>query len=218
MNIKALTAINAALIVAVVTLFILHFSGDKSQPKVDKISEVKKETKVISPEEMPENTEGLKIAYVNSDTVASYFKFSKDVEYRLKKKQAVAEAELKKMYQKYEKDRQTFEKEAPIMGQSEMQRRAQEIGVFEQQIMQKEQELNAKLGQLEAEVMTDYVYKTNEYMQEIGKTLGYDYIMSYRIGGSMLYAAPQWDITSEIVDLLNAEYEKSKQEKEPSTK
>lgn len=217
MNIKTLTAINGVLVVAVVILFVLHFSRNENHTNIDrnKNTEVKKEqeTKIISPEEMPKNTEGLKIAYVNSDTVASYFKFSKDVEYRLKKKQAVAEAELKKMYQKYETDRQTFEKEAPIMGQSEMQRRAQEIGVLEQQIMQKEQELSAKLGQLEAEVMTDYVYKTNEYMQEIGKSLGYDYIMSYRIGGSMLYAAPQWDITSEIIDLLNVEYEKSKQNK-----
>jgi outer membrane protein len=47
-------------------------------------------------------------------------------------------------------------------------------------------------------------------MQEIGKTLGYDYVMSYRVGGAMLYANERHDITNEIIKLLNERYESSK--------
>ncbi len=54
-------------------------------------------------------------------------------------------------------------------------------------------------------------------MQRIGRDLGYDYIMSYRVGGAMLYANPELDITSNVIDLLNAEYKKSKETEQPST-
>ena len=49
--------------------------------------------------------------------------------------------------------------------------------------------------------------KTNEFMQEIGKTLGFDYVMSYRVGGAMLYANSELDITFKIIELLNNQYD-----------
>ena len=52
--------------------------------------------------------------------------------------------------------------------------------------------------------------KTNDFMQDIGQRLGYDYVMSYRVGGAMLYANPNHDITNEIIELLNQEYKSLK--------
>ena len=43
-------------------------------------------------------------------------------------------------------------------------------------------------------------------MQVIGKELGYDYVLSFRIGGPMLYADPAHDITQEVIKLLNERY------------
>ena len=47
-------------------------------------------------------------------------------------------------------------------------------------------------------------------MQIIGQSLGFDYVLSYRIGGPMLYANPNLDITTRIIDLLNKKYQNSK--------
>ena len=44
-------------------------------------------------------------------------------------------------------------------------------------------------------------------MQVIGKNLGYDYVLSYRVGGPMLYANPNLNITSIVIDLLNKKYQ-----------
>ena len=44
-------------------------------------------------------------------------------------------------------------------------------------------------------------------MQEIGKEIGYDYVMSYRVGGAMLYANTNLDITPQIIELLNQRYQ-----------
>ncbi len=217
MNTKTLTITNAILVIAVIILFVLQFSSKKEvvgipKAKVDETVELND-----SSEDIEASKVDFKVAYVNSDTVAAYYDFSKHMTTKLKASQSSAESKLKGMYSKYEKRRKACEAQAPIMGQDELQRKAQEIGVLEQSIMQKEQELSASLAQKEAKVMTDYVYETDKFMQVIGKELGYDYVMSYRVGGPMLYANPELDITDQIVELLNVEYKKSKESKQPST-
>ncbi len=215
MNTKTLTYINIALIVAVIVLFGMQLSNGCCKKEEAKESPVVEEEVVI--EEVTAVPVGaIKVAYVNSDTVAKYYQFSKDITAKLKEKQASAQYKLKSLYSKYEAERADFEKQAPIMSQTEMQRKAQEIGVMEQDIMQKEQKLSAKLSETEMKVTNDYVYKTNDFMQEIGESLGYDYVMSYRIGGPMLYANPNLDITNEVVEKLNEVYKKSKETKQPS--
>jgi outer membrane protein len=216
MNIKTLTITNVVLVVAVVALFILQFNSGKETTKE---KEEKEETKEAQHEVILEQVEGqpFKIAYVNSDTVAAYYDFSKQMTTKLKSSQSSAESKLKGMYANFEKQQKAFETEAPIMGQEEMQRKYQELGAMQQTIMQKEQELSSALAQKEAEVMTTYVYETDKFMQVVGKELGYDYVMSYRVGGPMLYANPDLDITAKVVEMLNKEYKKSKESKQPST-
>ncbi len=216
MNIKTLTVTNVILVVAVVILFVLQFSSGK---EVTKVKEEKKEKKEAHLEANLEQAEGepFKIAYVNSDTVAAYYDFSKQMTTKLKSSQSSAEIKLKRMYDDFQKQQKAFEAEAPIMGEEEMQRKYQELGALQQSIMQKEQELSSELAQKEAEVMTTYVYETDKFMQVVGKELGYDYVMSYRVGGPMLYANPDLDITSKVVEMLNVEYKKSKEPKQPST-
>jgi len=209
MNTKTLTYVNVVLIIAVVALFGMQLSNGCCKKEETKEKEVLVEKQEVETAEVISIPQGaIKVAYVNSDTVAKYYEFSKDITAKLKEKQASAEYKLKSLYSKYESERLAFEKEAPVMSQAEMQRRAQEIGLMEQDIMQKEQKLSAKLSQTEMKVTNDYVYKTNDFMQEIGASLGYDYVMSYRIGGPMLYANPSLDITTEVVEKLNEVYKK----------
>lgn len=214
MNTKSLTITNVILIIAVVILFVMQFSKEKKLTKKPvEDEEVKSDTVKNEP---VEELKKFNVAFVNSDTVTTYYELSRAMTAKLKAKQTSAESKLKGLYSKYESQRKSFEEQAPVMGQQELQRKAQEIGLLEQSIMQKEQELSASLSQKEAEIMTDYVYETNDYMQQIGKELGYDYILSYRVGGPMLYANPELDITDKVIELLNAEYKKSKEIKQPS--
>lgn len=214
MNTKSLTITNVILIIAVVILFVMQFSKEKNLTKKPVEDEKVKSDTVKN--EPVEELKKFNVAFVNSDTVTTYYELSRAMTAKLKAKQTSAESKLKGLYSKYESQRKSFEEQAPVMGQQELQRKAQEIGLLEQSIMQKEQELSASLSQKEAEIMTDYVYETNDYMQQIGKELGYDYILSYRVGGPMLYANPELDITDKVIELLNAEYKKSKEIKQPS--
>ncbi|MDB9990435.1 OmpH family outer membrane protein [Flavobacteriales bacterium] len=183
-------------------LYFLHFSSSSSN---ENISSVEKALTI-----QPINEESLNIAFVNSDTVSKYYEFAKKIQKTLSTKRSEAEGQIKSKYFAYENLVQEFEKSSPIMGDREKMEKAQKIRLLEQEIMQVEQQLSGQVSRQELELTQGYIEKTSGYMQEIGKTLGYDYVMSYRLGGAMLYANEQHDITTQIINLLNERYESSK--------
>jgi|TARA_B100001094_G_scaffold109129_1_gene105027 outer membrane protein len=150
------------------------------------------------------------IAYVNSDTVSKYYEYAKKIQKDLTNKRSEAENQIKSKYFAYESLVKEFEKASPIMGDREKMEKAQKIRLLEQEIMQVEQQLSAQVSKEELRLTEGYIMKTNEFMQDIGQRLGYDYVMSYRVGGAMLYANPSHDITNEIIELLNQEYKNIK--------
>jgi len=152
----------------------------------------------------------INIAYVNSDTVSKYYEYAKKIQKDLTNKRSEAENQIKSKYFAYESLVKEFEKASPIMGDREKMEKAQKIRLLEQEIMQVEQQLSAQVSKEELRLTEDYILKTNDFMQDIGQRLGYDYVMSYRVGGAMLYANPNYDITNEIIELLNKEYESVK--------
>ena len=153
-----------------------------------------------------ENEHQMRIAFVNSDTVSKYYDFAEKIQTSLLNKRNAAENQFKYKMNNYQKLRSDFEKAAPIMGEREKMEKAQNIMALEQEIMKFEQDLSEQLAQEELKITEDYILKTHEYMQVIGKELGYDYVLSFRIGGPMLYADPAHDITQDVIELLNERY------------
>ena len=153
-----------------------------------------------------ENEHQMRIAFVNSDTVSKYYDFAEKIKTSLENKRNAAENQFKDKMNNYQKLRSDFEKAAPIMGEREKMEKAQNIMTLEQEIMKFEQDLSEQLAQEELKITEDYILKTHEYMQVIGKELGYDYVLSFRIGGPMLYADPAHDITQDVIELLNERY------------
>ena len=192
-------------IILFVLLAVLYFIQFSSSTNTENIPTVEKELAI-----QPLNEGGLNIAFVNSDTVSKYYEFAKKIQKTLTTKRSEAEGQIKSKYFAYESLVQEFEKASPIMGDREKMEKAQKIRLLEQEIMQVEQQLSEQVSRQELELTQSYIVKTNDYMQEIGKTLGYNYVMSYRVGGAMLYANERHDITNEIIKLLNERYESSK--------
>ena len=168
-----------------------------------------KKTEGNIPAVQSNTTSSIKIAYVNSDTVSKYYDFAALIQTKLLNKRSSAENQLKDKMSSYQKLRADFEKAAPIMGEREKMEKAQNIMTLEQEIMRVEQDLTDQLAQEELLLTESYILKTNEYMQIIGKELGYDFVLSFRIGGPMLYADSSHDITEEVIQLLNKRYNSS---------
>ena len=182
-------------------LFIVfkQFSNSNNvQPKKEKAS---------SKANFINNNSTSRIAYVNSDTVSKYYNYAIKIQKTLSTKRIEAEKQIKSKYFSYESLVKDFEKASPIMGDREKMEKAQKIRMLEQEIMQVEQQLSEKVTKEELRLTEEYILKTNEFMQEIGKEIGYDYVMSYRVGGAMLYANTNLDITPQIIELLNQRYQ-----------
>ena len=193
------TIIFACIAILLLKQFIL--TKDEASSEIHKIN-----TPQIKPV-INESSLKVNIAYVNSDTVSKYYNYAKKLQKSLSTKRAEAESQIKNKYSSYEVLVREFEKASPIMGDREKMEKAQKIRMLEQEIMQVEQQLSQQLSSEELRLTEKYILKTNEFMQEIGKTLGFDYVMSYRVGGAMLYANSELDITFKIIELLNNQYD-----------
>lgn len=207
MNNKSNSLITIVLAVAVVMLFILHFTG-KNNSKTTENHEEKSDTSHLSiAKPNAENgLSGLKIAYVNTDTVTKYYEYNQQLTSELMAKQVSAQNKLKKEDSKLQEDWAKFQQEAPIMGQAELERKQMEFMERDQQIRQMEQDLANSLADKGYQANNEYVIATDNYMQKIGQALGYDYIIGYRLGDLIMYANPAHDITNYVVEMLNKEY------------
>jgi len=69
-------------------------------------------------------------------------------------------------------------------------------------LMEQAQERNADANQ-----------KLRDYIKEYNKNAGYSYVLAYASSGQVLFAADSLDITDEIVDGLNKQYDEGKKKK-----
>ena len=202
--------INSILAVAIIILFVLQFSGRKNSidEKVIDIPVTDKKEQVYRAA-IPNisDSAGLKIGYVNSDTVTANYLFSKQLNADLMAKQSSAENQLRKVSKKLQEDAQKFQQAAPIMGREELERTQAELMKRQEDLQLMEYELSQKLQDKGYKSNYDYIMTTDKYLQKIGKDLGYDYIFGYRTGDLVMYANPDFDITKYVIELLNNEYQ-----------
>lgn len=206
MDVKKLTIINVVLIVAVVALFIMHFAGGKSGNNGTSSDTNAAGSDSSNVEMVNGNGKPVKIAWANSDTVTKYYDLAKKLEMSLMEDQSNAQVELEGLYSKFEKKQSALEKEAPILGQAELNMKLGELQQLEQQILMREQELQNELMNSEYQANSSYLAMTHDFIQEIGKELGYDYIFSYRLGGQLIYVPQGDDVTYELIEKLNSAY------------
>lgn len=205
MDVKKLTIINVVLIVAVVALFVMHFAcGKCDNPGTTTADEGAGEETTTVMTDGEGNT--LKIGWANSDTVTKYYELAMKFETTLMEQQIAAQSELEGLYSKYEKKKNALEKEAPILGQTELNMKLTELQELEQTIMMTEQTLQNELMNKEYAANESYLHLTHDFMQDIGKELGYDYIFSYRLGGQLIYVPQGDDVTYQLIDKLNKAY------------
>jgi outer membrane protein len=211
MNNKGSLIVNSILGLAIIILFVLHFSGDtKSNVADTTVEENVEPAAVVKKNPVDSNMVGLTIGYVNSDTVTVNYLFSKQLNADLMAKQSSAENKLRKEAEKLQADAQKFQQGAPIMGREELERTQAALMQRQEELQVMEYELSQKLQDKGYKANYDYIMATDKYLQKIGKELGYDYIFGYRTGDLVMYANPEFDITKQVIELLNNEYRADK--------
>lgn len=159
---------------------------------------------------------GFKIAYVLIDTLTSQYEYYKDVSDSFQKKQANAESTINEKGKNFTAQVQEFQRKVQSNSITQQQYETEQARL--QKLQQDIEGLQARLSnslqeeyQKELAALTDTIQNfTKSYAEE----KGYDFILCKSSGiDNVLYGAPQYDITKEVVAALNKRYAKSGKKK-----
>lgn len=193
--------VSVVLFVAVAVLYVLHFTGGKTV-----LSDHNAGSKASGSEN------GLRIAYVKADSVILNYELSQDLHDDFSKKQEAYTSEYGTKRQAFEKEAAAFQEKLQRGGFLTEQRAVQErdrlVGK-EQEIMKLDQELSNKLADIQQTNNQKILDNLMEYLKKYNETAHYDYIFN---GADVLVGDEAHNITAEVLQALNEEYNAQKTE------
>jgi outer membrane protein len=194
--------LNVVLLIAVGILYFMHFSenSDKEQetPEVESSGEYT-------------------MAYINSDSVLQNYEFFKKIQGDLQKKTAQLEAEYQNRAQGLQKEVNDYQQNASnlTMGQAR---------ALEENLMQKQQNLQLYQQKLSQDLMTEenkmsqeLYKKLSNFLREYGEANDLKMVVRFNQGSDVLYANDALDITQPVIKGLNEEYTASLAQPESDT-
>ena len=173
----------------------------------------------------PENTAsskvestGLKIAYVEVDSLMSQYQFCKDHNLLLNQKGENAQKTLAEKQRALQTHANALQKKYESNGfttRDELERAQNALAREQQDLAELEQRLMNELGNEQAQLTLEMRDSIQAFLKTYNKGKKYDYILS-RSGDNLLLANPKYDITKEVVAGLNKRY-KAKPEVKKAT-
>ncbi len=151
----------------------------------------------------------IKTAYVDTSVLMKEYQEAKDLESKYKVKAAEKGSQLESQINLFKKEASSFQVQAQAKGQAWAQQKGAELQRREQQLGQAQQALSQELQQESAVEMDSLVSSVKKYIRAYGKEKGYAYIYGTGDAATVLYAQEKYDITKDIIKLLNDKYESS---------
>ena len=158
-----------------------------------------------------------KTAYIDTSKLMEESTESKDIEAKYKSKAEVMDSKLKVEAQKFQSEAANFQKNAAANGQAWAQQKGAELQQREQQLQYAQQGMLQELQGESGKEMDSLVTKYKKIFKEYGKEKGYDYVFGSGEAANVLYAKDQYDITKEIIKLVNDKYKAEGKKEEKST-
>ncbi|MDR3269083.1 MAG: OmpH family outer membrane protein [Tannerella sp.] len=191
--------INGVLVVAVVVLFILQFSGKNDAQVSRGASTTSSEEPVAS----------IPVAYINVDSLLLNYNFSKDLNEQIVRKQENARANFTQQARNLQTEVENFQYKVQNGAFATQARAEQE----QQRLLKKQEELRAFEEKLTQELMEEN-QRMNEqlrdtivnHLKEYNKNKGYQMIFSNSNSSPVnpiLLADDVYNITGEIIEFLN---------------
>lgn len=206
---KCLPIINCILLVGLVLLYIFHFTGIGAKGGKSLVNADAK-----APVAVGEG--GLKIAYINTDTLMAKYQYAIDLQKQLQDFQTAKENSLKQQFAQFQKDYESYVKGGgENMTLSQQQAKEKELQERSQRLQGLEGEYTQQIAERtmnESEKMTKAVY--NFIREYNAQNQQFDLILAKSFSSSpILYGNEGMDITDEILKGLNEEYAKIKNNK-----
>ena len=168
----------------------------------------KNEEETTNETAQPEETAGLKIAYVELDTLMSQYQLYKDysevltrkgnnIQKTLAQKQRALESHAASVQKKYESNEFTT--------RDELERAQASIDKEQRDLAELADRLQNEFAIEQARISEEARDSIQSFLKRYNKTKKYDYVM-VKAGDNLLIANPKYNITNDIVKGLNKRY------------
>jgi len=195
---------NIVLAVGLVVLYILHFSGSGNVKPVAR----------IAGSDSTSFAAQLPIAYINVDSLLLNYNYSKDLNEVLIRKRENAQATLTEKARKLDAEMKEFQRKREnnaFLSEQSFKSQQQALLKKQQDLQQLEEALTQQLSKEQQkmnEQLRDSIYK---FLQEYNKDHKYQMILSNTMNDNIMVADNAYNITNEVVELLNSKYVKAEQ-------
>lgn len=216
MNKKVSIALTIVLFLAVGFLYYLHFSCNQSctAPEASAGDSAAAAKPVVA---APKDIKESKIVYVNIDVLNEKYEYLKDISSAAKSEHTSLQNQYQVKGEKLQKDYEEFQQSAQggLLSENQIAQKQEEFAKRKEdldQLQMKADDLMAKIQDESFKAMEN----VKNYIAEYNKKSNYDYVVAYSDNPGttqLLLANPAYDITAEILDGLNAQYQAEKASK-----
>jgi outer membrane protein len=190
--------LNIVLAVAVLVIYVLHFSSKSSNETVN------------GEPGRPAQQSDLKIAYVKVDSLIVNYELAQELHDSFTKSQNAYTKEYAEKRTSFEKQATAFQEKVQRGGFLTQDRAIQERDRLmgqEQEIQRLDQELSTKLSEMQSENNQQLIDSLMKYLEEYNADKKYGYILN---AGDILIGDEAHNITKTVLEAMNARYTENK--------
>ncbi len=150
---------------------------------------------------------GVRVAHVNADTLDANYEWLKKQKAAIEQRVASAQNSLGNKKESLMKDLEAFQVKYQSGTMTEADAKKQYDGLMQRQqkLGDDEARLGKQLGDEQKKAFNDLYANVESQLKTLSSQIGYDYILSYSRGGPILLANDSLDITTQVLQLLNAQ-------------
>jgi len=186
--------LNAILLVAVGVLFYLHFSSGKPSTESDS----------------PASFGDLKIAYINSDSVLKYYEYLKVNKVQLEEKTKKMDQDYRNRAMGLQNEITAYQRNVSNMTLGQVKAVEEDLGKKQQNLQMYQQSLSQQLMQEEAKLNKELYDRVTAYLKKYAKEKNLHVVLKYDPTSDLLFAGDGLDVSKDVIDGLNAEYQVEK--------
>ncbi|MCB0548652.1 MAG: OmpH family outer membrane protein [Phaeodactylibacter sp.] len=185
-------ALNGILLLAVAYLFSQHLSSGSKEPAGGGAAAA-------------ETSAPLNIVFVNADTLFNKYEYFRQQQDALEKRQAEAGQRLNQKGAALENEFRAVQQKIQegLLAPSQIADEEKRLGQKQQALMAEQEKLSKELVAETQRIQLQLETELRQSLDEMRKRRGYDYILQYGQGSSVLLAADSLDITTEVLEILN---------------
>jgi outer membrane protein len=184
--------LNIVLLVAVLVLFYLHFSGPKTQSAVSGTDS--------------SAAYDFKIAYINSDTVLKYYDYWKVNREKLEGKGKKLNDDYRNRVLALQSEIQAYQRNVSSMTLGQARSAEEDLGKKQQNLQLYEQSLSQQMMQEQGKLNEELYDRITSFLKTYGKEKGLQVVLKYDQTSDVLFGNDPLDISQDVIKGLNEAY------------